>query len=70
MIYAVAQHKNRHSSELVEFKSVKEMKTCQADWPYMTYSRVTPEYARKWVKQGGIHNTALWINFDGKVVRA
>lgn len=34
-------------------------------WP--RYERATAQRAHKWVKDGGHHETALYINHDGKI---
>lgn len=31
------------------------------------YRRVDAEFARRYVKNGGHHETALWVDTDGKV---
>ncbi len=36
---------------------------------YPIYERVSPEYARKWVKDGGHHGTYLYVDMNGKVRR-
>jgi hypothetical protein len=38
----------------------------QADISKVGYDRVSPEYAHKWVKNGGHHETGLWVD-NGKV---
>lgn len=34
------------------------------------FERVTAQYARAYVKSGGIHTTALWVNPEGQVRKA
>jgi hypothetical protein len=44
-----------------------QRQTEQADISRVGYDRVSPEYARQWVKDGGHHETPLWVDYDGKV---
>ena len=30
-------------------------------------SRVTAQTAHRWVRDGGIHSTGLWIDWDGRI---
>jgi hypothetical protein len=39
----------------------------QCDISKVGYDRVSPEYARRWVKNGNTHETPLWVDWDGKV---
>lgn len=41
--------------------------TEQADINRVGYDRIDPVYARKWVKEGGHHETPLYVDWDGKV---
>lgn len=59
MIYALRVHLSRGDT-LVEFPSVKALEKAQGG----QYRRVTAEYARRWVKQGLIHETGLWVDGD------
>ena len=44
-----------------------QRQTEQADISKVGYDRVDPEYARHWVKNGGHHETPLYVDYDGKV---
>jgi hypothetical protein len=43
-----------------------QRQTEQADISKVGYDRVSPEYAHRWVKSGGHHETGLWVD-NGKV---
>ena len=43
-----------------------QRQTEQCDISKVGYDRVSPEYARQWVKNGGHHETGLWVD-NGKV---
>lgn len=43
-----------------------QRQTEQADISRVGYDRVSPEYAHRWVKNGGVHETGLWVD-NGKV---
>lgn len=34
------------------------------------YQKITSEHAHRWVRNGGLHETTLWIDIEGRVRRA
>jgi len=42
-------------------------RTAPEGWSYRI---VSGQYAHKWVQDGGLHDTPLWVNDNGKVRRA
>lgn len=62
MFYAMRE--TAHTTTLVELASPKEERELQAKGYYVR--RVTKEYAHKWVREDGHHETGLYVD-DGKV---
>ena len=75
MTYLMKYRYVGHSGELVEMtmpewqeiakKQVGEELFAEQTYPF--YVQVTPELARKWVKNGHQHMTPLYVNDEGKV---
>lgn len=62
MFYAVRE--TAHTTTLIELKSDKEEAQVKAAGYHVR--RVTKEYAHKWVRQDGHHETGLYVD-EGKV---
>jgi len=62
MFYAIRE--TAHTTTLVEIASVKEEQKLQAAGYHVR--RVTREYAHRWVKGDGHHETGLYVD-EGKV---
>jgi len=62
MFYALRE--TAHTTTLVELASAKEEQHLQAAGYYVR--RVTRDYAHRWVKQDGHHETGLYVD-EGKV---
>jgi len=52
--------------------SAKELRETRAKWSAdgWTYREVSAPYAHKWVKDGAIHSTDLWVDDRGRIRRA
>jgi hypothetical protein len=64
MTYYLRHYPGSHYQTLVE---ASQRHVEQADLSRVGYHRVDPTYARQWVKNGGHHETPLWVDYDGKV---
>lgn len=63
MIYAIRKRSARHT--LVECRSQSELEGLNA-YPLVSYTYVSPSYARQWVRNGREHETGLYID-EGEV---
>ena len=81
MIYAFRHYPETGNKVLVEFKSAlamgKENGRLAAAHGYQgmnekcpVYRRATKEQAHTFVRQGGIHETGLWVNADNRICYA
>lgn len=58
----------RHSSsQLYDVKTVAERRDLEAR--YDRVSRITANYAHRWVRDGGVHNTGLYLD-EGRIRKA
>ncbi|MBS3648815.1 hypothetical protein KEU06_09375 [Pseudaminobacter sp. 19-2017] len=56
------------SSDTLTEMTAKELRTAEAEnRSGIEYNIVTAEMARRYVKQGMVHETGLWVDMDGKV---
>jgi hypothetical protein len=68
MIYVLID-RGKHSHTLAETSSqeFKKAEATNVDGAYPYYLQLDPQQARRWVKDGGHHETPLYVDFDGRV---
>lgn len=65
MTYYLRSYPGKHRNATLVVSTQRQ--TEQADISRVSYDRVSPQYARSWVRNGGHHETPLWVDWEGKV---
>ena len=69
MAYYLRRRNNDAAPMLVELTAAEyraeRFKASVTGWP--VFQRQSPEQARSWVREGGFHETGLYVNGEGQV---
>lgn len=64
------RHRGQWDATLVDEMTARQLKQVKREYPNRLHLPITAAEAHKWVRQGGVHGTALYIDQDNRIRRA
>ena len=63
------RHRGQWDATLVDEMTMRQLKRAKREYPNRLHLVITGAEAHKWVRSGGVHGTALYVDSDKRIRR-